>query len=60
MNDLDFAIQEKAPRAFELLERALTEQEKADLYNVFFRMGLRMNLKDLPVDYSNWLSVITR
>lgn len=43
--------------AFELLERKLTEKEKDELYNVFFRVGLRMNLKDLPVNYSDWVII---
>ncbi len=41
--------------SFELLERKLNEKEKDELYDVFLRMGTRMNLKDLPVNYAAWI-----
>jgi ER-bound oxygenase mpaB/B'/Rubber oxygenase, catalytic domain len=41
--------------SFELLERPLTDPEKEDLYDVFYRMGQRMRLKDLPVDFPAWI-----
>ena len=41
--------------SFELLERKLNAKEKEDLYDVFFRMGTRMNLKELPVNYTSWV-----
>lgn len=41
--------------SFELLERKLYEYEKEDLYDVFLRMGQRMNVKELPVNYANWV-----
>lgn len=41
--------------AYELLERKLTEEEKEGLFDVFYRMGKRMQLKGLPVNYNNWL-----
>ena len=41
--------------SFELLERKLTNEEKEDIYDVFYRLGLRMNLKDLPENYKLWL-----
>jgi hypothetical protein len=40
--------------AYELLERKLTEAEKEELFDVFYRMGLRMGLKDLPLNYRAW------
>lgn len=40
--------------AFELLERKLEEPEKEDLYDVFLRMGQRMQLKELPANYAAW------
>lgn len=43
--------------SFELLERKLDDAEKEDLYNVFYRMGQRMNLKSLPENYQAWLPV---
>ncbi|HTN16091.1 MAG TPA: oxygenase MpaB family protein [Chitinophagaceae bacterium] len=40
--------------AFELLERKLTETEKEEVFNVFYRLGLRMDLQELPEDYTAW------
>jgi ER-bound oxygenase mpaB/B'/Rubber oxygenase, catalytic domain len=40
--------------SFELLERKLSQQEKQEVFDVFFRVGARMGLKDLPVDYEKW------
>jgi hypothetical protein len=41
--------------SFELLERKLSEEEKDDVYDVFYRMGTRMGLKELPAKYHDWL-----
>lgn len=41
--------------AFELLERPMTRTEKEDVYDVFYRMGIRMQLKNLPPSYHSWL-----
>ena len=41
--------------SFELLERKLSAQEKDEVYDVFFRLGSRMNLKELPGSYADWL-----
>lgn len=41
--------------SFELLERKLTEEEKEEVYDVFYRTGSRMELKDLPSNYKSWL-----
>lgn len=40
--------------SFELLERPLTDAEKEDLLDVFYRMGTRMHLAGLPSDYKSW------
>ncbi len=47
---IDYSI-----RAFEIIERKLTDEEKKEVYDVFYRMGSRMNINDLPVTYSDWL-----
>ncbi len=47
---IDYSI-----RAFELLERKLTLQEKEEVYEVFYRMGSRMKIPNLPPDYQQWL-----
>lgn len=41
--------------SFELLERKLSDGEKQELYDVFYRMGTRMNLQGLPKKYQDWL-----
>ncbi len=53
--DVLFMLIHYSIASFELLERKLTEREKEDLYDVFRRMGQRMNLKSLPGNYSQWL-----
>lgn len=40
--------------AFELLERKLSDEEKDEVFDVFYRMGNRMQLKDLPTTYQKW------
>lgn len=41
--------------SFELLERELSDAEKDEVYDVFYRTGLRMQLKGLPTNYKDWL-----
>jgi len=41
--------------SYELLEKKLSEAEKEEVYDVFFRVGDRMGLTDLPSNYSAWL-----
>jgi hypothetical protein len=41
--------------SFELLVRNLNQAEKQEVFNVFFRVGSRMGLSHLPVDYNGWL-----
>jgi ER-bound oxygenase mpaB/B'/Rubber oxygenase, catalytic domain len=53
--DVLFMLIHYSIASFELLERKLNEQEKEELYNVFFRMGQRMQLKELPLNYSMWV-----
>lgn len=55
--DVLFMLIHYSIASFELLERRLTPAEKAEVYNVFYRVGMRMQLKDLPKEYSTWLSV---
>jgi len=43
--------------SYELLEKKLSDEEKEEVYNVFYRMGSRMGLKELPLTYSEWLPV---
>jgi hypothetical protein len=55
--DVLFLLIGYSVRAYELLYRKLSSAEKEEIYNTFYRMGLRMNLKDLPLNYQNWLPV---
>lgn len=41
--------------AYELLERKLDDNEKKELFNVFYRVGTRMKLKGLPINYPEWM-----
>jgi hypothetical protein len=43
--------------AFELLERKMNPQENEELYQVFYRVGKRMELKELPDHYVEWVPV---
>jgi uncharacterized protein (DUF2236 family) len=52
--DVLFMLIDYSIRSFELLERKLTAQERADIFEVFQRVGSRMRLKGLPETYSAW------
>ena len=43
--------------SYELLDKKLSDQEKEEVFNVFYRVGARMGLKDLPLTYIEWLPV---
>lgn len=53
--DVLFMLIHYSIAAYEVLERKLTDTEKEDLYDVFYRMGDRMGLKELPATYKEWL-----
>ncbi len=55
--DVLFMLIHYSISAFELLERKLSDAEKEEVFDVFFRVGERMNLKDLPKNYQDWLAV---
>lgn len=55
--DVLFMLIHYSISAYELLEEKLTEAEKEDVFNVFYRVGIRMGLKDLPESYIKWLPV---
>lgn len=55
--DVLFMLIHYSIAAFELLERKLTDEEKGEVYNVFLRVGQRMNLKELSLTYKDWLPV---
>lgn len=43
--------------SYELLERKLSDEEKEEVYNVFYRVGYGMGLKELPKNYMEWLPI---
>lgn len=55
--DVLFMLIHYSIASFELLERKLTHQDKEEVYNVFYRVGLQMGLKELPNNYNDWLPV---
>jgi uncharacterized protein (DUF2236 family) len=52
--DVLFMLIDYSIRAFELLERKLTEAEKAEVYDVFHRLGTHMGLSGLPANLPEW------
>lgn len=53
--DVLFMLIDYSIRSYELLERKLTEAEKAEVFQVFNRVGTRMGLSGLPATYPEWL-----
>ena len=53
--DVLFMLIHYSIASYELLERKLTDHEKEEVYNVFYRVGKRMALKNLPESYFEWL-----
>lgn len=43
--------------SFEVLERKLTDAEKEEVFNVFYRVGSRMGIPELPQNFREWLPV---
>jgi uncharacterized protein (DUF2236 family) len=41
--------------SFELLDRKLSDAEKAEIFNVFYRVGRRMQLAGLPDNFTEWM-----
>lgn len=52
--DVLFMLIDYSIRSFELLDRQLTYAEKVEVFDVFHRMGLRMQLTGLPNNYADW------
>jgi uncharacterized protein (DUF2236 family) len=52
--DVLFMLIDYSIRSFELLDRPLTIAEKTEIFNVFYRLGLRMGLTGLPVNFVQW------
>lgn len=52
--DVLFMLIHYSIASFELLERKLSDEEKEEVVNVFTRVGRRMEIEDLPIDYNSW------
>ncbi|NCD71146.1 oxygenase MpaB family protein [Mucilaginibacter agri] len=52
--DVLFFLIDYSIRAFELLERQLTLEEKTEVFNVFCKVGVRMHLNGMPLNYPIW------
>src|SRR6185369_5252422 len=55
--DVLFMLIHYSIASYELLEKKLSIEEKEEVYNVFYRVGIRMGLKELPLNYIDWLPV---
>jgi hypothetical protein len=52
--DVLFMLIDYSIRSFEVLERKLKEEEKVEVFEVFYRVGLRIGINDLPINYQEW------
>ncbi len=52
--DVLFLLVDYSILAYELLEQKLTEAEKAEVFEVFYRVGERMELAGLPKSYDDY------
>lgn len=55
--DVLFMLIDYSIISYETLKRKLTSLEKNEVYDVFYRFGNRMGLKELPNTYTSWLPV---
>ncbi|HEY0896567.1 MAG TPA: oxygenase MpaB family protein [Sphingobacteriaceae bacterium] len=53
--DVLFMLIDYSIRAFEVLERPLTADEKQETFDVFYRVGARMGIPGLPGNFDQWL-----
>lgn len=53
--DVLFMLIDYSIRSYELLESKLSRAEREEVYHVFYRMGSRMGVADLPANYEQWL-----
>jgi len=55
--DVLFMLIHYSIASYELLEKKLYDNEKEEVYDVFYRVGARMGLRELPLTYNEWLPV---
>ncbi|HEX8255388.1 MAG TPA: oxygenase MpaB family protein [Thermoanaerobaculia bacterium] len=52
--DVLYMLIDYSERAHELLARPLSSAERDELYDVFYRVGVSLNIPDLPRSYADW------
>ena len=52
--DVLFMLIDYSIRAYQVLERKLTVEEEAEIFDVFYRVGLQMKLTGLPTNLADW------
>ena len=55
--DVLFMLIHYSIASYELFNNQLSDEEKEEVYNVFYRVGARMGLNGLPLSYIEWLPV---
>ena len=55
--DVLFMLIHYSIASYELLEKKMSDDEKEQVFDVFYRVGDRMGLSDLPSNYEEWLPV---
>lgn len=55
--DVLFMLIHYSIASYEVLYRKLSETEKEEVFDVFYRVGVRMGLAGLPCNYHEWLPV---
>ena len=53
--DVLFMLIDYSIRAYELLEQKMSVEEKQETFDVFYRVGDRMQIRGLPETYEEWL-----
>ncbi len=53
--DVLFMLIDYSIRAYGVMERPLTDRERAEVFGVFYRVGIRMRIEGLPVTYPDWV-----
>ncbi|HMV86137.1 MAG TPA: oxygenase MpaB family protein [Blastocatellia bacterium] len=52
--DVLYMLIDYSERAYERLRRPLSLAEKHDLYDVFYRVGVGLHVRELPASYAEW------
>ncbi|WP_374948995.1 oxygenase MpaB family protein [Mucilaginibacter sp.] len=55
--DVLFMLIDYTIRSFELLDRKLSLDEKQQVFETFYKLGLHMGLRGLPQNYTAWLTM---